>query len=83
MPIRVISRVAPFTDDAFKVVETEDLGGAYIKEVTAAGLVTYQDENDAEQTVQLSASGGFTLRTGSATPAASLGESGDWYLRTS
>ena len=36
-----------------------------------------------EYILPASGSGGFTLRTGSAAPAASLGDSGDWYLRTS
>ena len=82
MPVRVVARVAPFTDGAFKVVEAADLGGEFVKDLTAAGLVTYQDANGVEQTRQL-AGGGFTLRTGSAAPATSLGDSGDWYLRTS
>ena len=84
MPVRVIGRIAPFTDGAFKVVEAGDLGGMFVKSVSATGLVTYQDASGDEQTAQLSGgSGGFTLRTGSAAPAASLGASGDWYLRTS
>ena len=50
MPVRVIGRIAPYTDGAFKVVEAEDLGGLFVKSITAAGLVTYQDANDDEQT---------------------------------
>ena len=57
MPVRVIGRIAPFTDGAFKVVEAGDLGGLFVKSVTAAGLVTYQDANGVEQTRQLAGGG--------------------------
>ena len=72
----------PKVAGAFKVVDVVDLGGLFIKSVTAAGLITYQDANDTEQTIQISISG-FDLHGGSAAPAASLGASGDWYLRFS
>ena len=58
MPVRVIARLAPFVDGAFKVVNAGDLGGVFIKSITAGGLVTYQDSANAEQTVQLTTAGG-------------------------
>ena len=35
MPVRVIGRIAPFTDDAFKVVNAGDLGGIFVKSCLA------------------------------------------------
>ena len=49
-----IGPIRPKVAGAFKIVEAADLGGVFIKSVTAGGLVTYQDAADAEQTVQLS-----------------------------
>ena len=82
MPVRVIGRIAPFTDGAFKVVNAGDLGGVFIKSITAGGLVTYQDSSDVEQTVQLStAAGGGSFSAGTADPAG--GAAGDAYLQVS
>ena len=47
MPVRVIGRIAPFTDGAFKVVEVEDLGGLLVKSISVSGAVVYQDSNDS------------------------------------
>ena len=81
MPVRVIGRIAPFTDGAFKVVNAGDLGGVFIKSVTAGGLVTYQDASSAEQTVQLSlgGGGGGSFSAGTADPTG--GAAGDAYLQ--
>ena len=79
MPIRVTGRIAPFVDGAFKVVEAGDLGGAYIKEVSATGLVTYQDTSDVEQTVQLSVGSGASVTSGTADPTG--GAAGDAYIQ--
>ena len=48
MPVRVIGRIAPFTDDAFKVVNAGDLGGLFVKSVSPDGLITYQDASGHE-----------------------------------
>ena len=78
----VIGPVRPKVAGAFKVVGVGDLGGVFVKSVTADGLVTYQDSSDAEQTTQLStASGGGSFSAGTADPAG--GAAGDAYLQVS
>ena len=80
MPVRVIGRIAPFTDGAFKVVNAGDLGGLFVKSVSPDGLITYQDASGDEQTAQLaSATGGATVTSGTADPTG--GSSGDAYIQ--
>ena len=55
-----------------------DLIGTFIKSVTAAGLVTYQDANGVEQTRQL-AVGGSAITGGTADPTG--GSAGDAYIQ--
>ena len=61
-------------------------GDAYIQ-VDASSVIQSIWRNVAgtwtEYTLPAAAAGGFTLHTGNAAPATSLGDSGDWYLRTS
>ena len=49
----VAGPVRPAVAGAFKVVNTRDIGGEFVKSITAKGLVTYQDSSDAEATLQL------------------------------
>ena len=76
----VIGPVRPKVAGAFKVVAAADLGGLFVKSVTAAGLITYQDSSGDEQTAQLaSASGGATVTVGTADPTG--GSDGDAYIQ--
>ena len=52
----------------------------FIKSVTAAGLVTYQDASDVEQTVQL-AVGGATVTTSFIDPTVDDGAGGDLHFK--
>ena len=79
MPVRVIGRIAPFTDGAFKVVEVEDLGGLLVKSISTSGEVIYQDANDLERTAQLSLGSGAAITEGTADP--SDGAAGDAYIQ--
>ena len=79
MPVRVIGRIAPFTDGAFKVVEVEDLGGLLVKSISTSGEVIYQDANDDEQTAQLSLGSGAAITEGTADPSG--GAAGDAYIQ--
>ena len=72
--------VRPKIAGSFKVVESGDIGGIFVKSVTAGGLVTYQDSSDAEQTTQLTtSSGGGSFSAGTADPSG--GAAGDAYLQ--
>ena len=59
-------------------------GDAYIQ-VDASSVIQSLWRNIAGTWTEFTipTGGGFTLRTGSAAPGTALGESGDWYLRTS
>ena len=76
----VIGPIVPKVAGAFKVVAAADLGGLFVKSVTADGLITYQDSSGDEQTAQLvSASGGATVTSGTADPTG--GSDGDAYIQ--
>ena len=55
---QVIGPVRPKVAGAFKVVDAGDLGGAFIKSVTANGLATVQLADGTEAPVQITGSGG-------------------------
>ena len=63
-------------------LKVEDLIGAFIKSVTAGGLVTFQNASGVESTVQLTAAGGGATVT-SGTPDPTGGSAGDAYLQVS
>ena len=73
-----IGPIRPKVAGAFKIVESGDLGGVFVKSVTAGGLVTQQDSSDAEETVQL-AGGGASITVGTADPSG--GSAGDAYIQ--
>ena len=63
-------------------VKADDLIGAFIKSVTAGGLVTFQNANGLESTVQLTVGGGgsgATVTSGTADPSG--GSDGDAYIQ--
>ena len=74
-----IGPIRPRVAGAFKIVESGDLGGVFVKSVTADGLVTYQDASDDEQTAQLSVGSGGSASAGTADPTG--GSAGDVYLQ--
>ena len=55
--------------------------GTFVKSVSSTGLVTYQDSNGAEQTVQLSV-GGAAVTQGTSDPSDDDGSQGDVYVET-
>ena len=78
----VIGPVRPKVARAFKVVDVADLGGAFLKSVTAAGLVTYQRaSDDTERTLQLNLGSGSTITRGFGEPAPDFGSNGDLHFR--
>ena len=75
---RLYAEYSPGIDGAG--IDVSALLGVFIKSVTAAGLVTYQDASDAEQTVQL-AVGGATVTTSFIDPTVDDGAGGDLHFK--
>ena len=61
-------------------IDVSALLGVFIKSVTTAGLVTYQDASDVEQTVQLDV-GGATVTTSFVDPTVDDGAGGDLHFK--
>ena len=72
----VIGPVTPKVPGAFKVVTAADLGGAFVKSVSAAGLATVQLVDGTEAPIQI-AGGGTTMHFTDGVPAATVGADGD------
>ena len=75
---RLYAEYSPGIDGAG--IDVSALLGVFIKSVTAAGLVTYQDASDVEQTVQL-AVGGATVTTSFIDPTVDDGAGGDLHFK--